>query len=614
MNKNYKRKYYILTWLLTGALIATAAFYSYTNNFEKISFSIQDNDIYDVDGRVPGYGVQNGDVYSLNFAVYLEHDDINYLRIIADGIGQDVAKCVFRGVTDNYEPVVELTDVDLKDGCNDFKIQSGEFTIVELTVIGPEKNVIDGIQFRESIEEHNLTDALPFILLSLLIYSALSTAAYFLIKKTRSRRNLDIYKPSTQHLEAKIGRLGEAPSITSTVPDSKIVSYVRIFIFIILIINSLAIEMHDVYNTYFRLYICIQLGLVLLLIPLIAGSGYIKKDRNYDYSIVSFWAFFSVYTFASDILVDKKYRFSQIAIFVVFVILGFVCTYVNKQEKIICDFQRATQLFLLLLVILSLTLNHEFGSSRYSGPIKNPSIYALYLCSIAAVLIGTLEYQIRIKAHLRKKIITYTELLVVLVLMLLSQSITPFLALITIILCFIFRMIAFYKGKNTAIVVTIISAIAIVTITVFGLYTLQKAGYASDSAIIKKIESANITSILSKRDYYWREYLREMNLFGHGKKPYLWEKRILPHNAIIGMAYMYGVPCIIPYIIMMIMSIEKSFRLADTSLDYAPVPFYCIMSFVLMSIADNVEQPFVWMPWIACYLMIAFISVLPEKA
>ena len=140
---------------------------------------------------------------------------------------------------------------------------------------------------------------------------------------------------------------------------------------------------------------------------------------------------------------------------------------------------------------------------------------------------------------------------------------------------------------------------------------IRQADIGGSSRIIQKLQSADMSSFLSGRDIYWRRYFGEMNLFGHSKKPYLWDHRILPHNALVGMMYWYGVPCVVPYIVMMIMAIEKSYRFADTTVSHSPIPFYCIVSFVIMSMADNVEQPFVWLPWIACYMMMAPILVMP---
>ena len=101
--------------------------------------------------------------------------------------------------------------------------------------------------------------------------------------------------------------------------------------------------------------------------------------------------------------------------------------------------------------------------------------------------------------------------------------------------------------------------------------------------------------------------MREMNLFGHKENPEMWGKKRLPHNAVLGIAHRYGVFASAPYIIMLIMVIIRTFRYSKKKVPYAAVPFYVCVSSIVMSMADNVEQPFVWLPWIGLYLMMGCV-------
>lgn len=95
-----------------------------------------------------------------------------------------------------------------------------------------------------------------------------------------------------------------------------------------------------------------------------------------------------------------------------------------------------------------------------------------------------------------------------------------------------------------------------------------------------------------------------MNLFGHKENPRMWGRRILPHNAILGIAHRYGIFTSVPYIIMLTMVIVTTYRYSKKKISYAAVPFYVCLSTIVMSMADNVEQPFVWLPWFGLYLII----------
>lgn len=395
--------------------------------------------------------------------------------------------------------------------------------------------------------------------------------------------------------------------------DTDFVSLARSVIVFAMIALSLLAERKDYYTEYFDLYMCIELTLVLLLVVLMLNRHF-TKSFEIDWFAIVFWGMFAVYTLASDILVDKLYRFSEIAIFLILFIFGYVWNRRNNAEVYIRDFERAIQWFLVFLIIVSLIFPVESNTpGRYNGPIANPSVYALYLCTIWSVLLGSLENGFLHNTYRRKTVLTIVELLVTFVLMLLSQSLTPMIALFAVTILFLFRLTMLRKGGKYAVRQFFIIGLVLLIIAFALIIWVRGQQSFSGSRLIEKIQSADISAFLSGRDYYWRRHFREMNVFGHGNKPRLWDHRILPHNALVGVMYTYGVPCVIPYIIIMIMAIEKSFRFANTPAPYAAVPFYSIVSFVIMSMADNVEQPFVWLPWISCYLMMAPVLLRPVK-
>ena len=104
-----------------------------------------------------------------------------------------------------------------------------------------------------------------------------------------------------------------------------------------------------------------------------------------------------------------------------------------------------------------------------------------------------------------------------------------------------------------------------------------------------------------------------MNLFGHEKNPKLWGKRRLPHNAFLGIAYRYGVFAVVPYILMLGALLVRTFRYGNKKVKYAGMPFLICLISILMSMTDNVEQPFVWLPWIALYLMMGIVFADEEQ-
>ena len=390
--------------------------------------------------------------------------------------------------------------------------------------------------------------------------------------------------------------------------------YLAAIIIFLMTMLSLYVERKDYYNSHFIEYVILEMLAVIALAGIIAFRKDDVLDKRIDSMAVTCWLCFTIYTLISDILVDKQYRFAEIGIFLVLGFAGLTIIRRGNCKSFFAAGTVATKWFLPFLMLASIIFPMESRvPGRFSGPIDNPSIFALFLCSIWAVLLGCLEHQLFDKADRKTLVITYAEMIATITLMILSQSLTPIIALCIITFIWLFRIVRKKKGTTYAIKSMLALGLSCVLVLAIITVTIRCAGIGGDSRIIQKIQAADVSAFLSGRDSYWRRYLSKMNLLGHSKKPFLWDHRILPHNAIIGMMYWYGVPCVIPYILMMMMAVEKSWRLANTGIKYSAVPFYCITSFIIMSMADNVEQPFVWLPWIICYLMMAPVLVMPVE-
>lgn len=278
---------------------------------------------------------------------------------------------------------------------------------------------------------------------------------------------------------------------------------------------------------------------------------------------------------------------------------------------------------------------------RYAGTSKNPSIFALYLGTIFSVLLGEIENSIK-KGNGIKKILPYIlEGCVVLVFCWKAQSVCPLLCIAGISFVWLVRMSHYTRQKNcrkiliSIIICAVISIIPVYLTIDWGVKHIPQSlglsvtfegeqpvvrqqygmvAYASDlkekfdeSRIGEKLGKASLSGILSGRDYYYRTYLRDMNLFGHEENPKMWGKRRLPHNAVLGIAHRYGIFASVPYILMLVMVIIRTFRYSRKEKPYAAVPFYVCLTSIVMSMADNVEQPFVWLPWIGLYLMMGIV-------
>lgn len=606
-----RRQFYILTtWVLIGLILMYAVFFTSLNDYKKISFFLDEYGVYEIDNYVLTTGYINDNHYAAGTQVWLGHDNEKYLRVTAEGIDNSEIKFSFIG--GNYDndgtlvPVCSIKNANIENGHNYYPLSSNEFSYAAFYIDGTDKRVIKGVQFRQSNKELNYTSTIPALLTTTILYVLISLTGLFFYK--RYRRKL-LFRP------LQIPVLSLQIHQKNNVLEKSLLSLI-VMLFTAVITSSYLLNMYvgeKGYYSLFKKYIFFQLVLVLLLSLLMFCQTCRENKIHIDTWSLVICTLLSTYLLISDILVDKVYRFSGISIFIVLLIYVLVWNSRRENEQFIKTFEQAVHCFFIISLILLLIYKDEVPDGRYSGSLTNQSIYALYLGGIWAILIGSFESSICNNNVIYKKATTATEMLIVLVLAISTQAFTPMIAIAAITVLFVYRMISKKRGRITAIKLILIAITLIVIALILAAFILLNLRGSTNYRLINKFTSGSLSVFLSNRDYYWREYLRHMNLFGHEVRPYLWDHRIYPHNAIIGMMYWYGVPCVVPYILMMIIAVEKSWRYANTGLKHASVPFYSIASFIIMSMADNVEQPFVWLPWIACYLLMAPILLMPVE-
>lgn len=595
--------YIVAAWIMTGLLLVHAAFFTCLNGYHKLSFSAEDKNVYEVNNNMPFAFASDGETFVVCYDVFIKDSDVNCFKIDLKNVQSADATMRLEGVEITEEagitPVYSADEISIADGLNTCEISETDYQHIRLTFTNAGSVRINRLWFSDEKGVPYSAKALLFSISAGLVYLLITVIVYLLVRRK--------WTPSL--IMTIRSPFFEGPAL-----PEKAASLTRTIVFFAILVFSLLIAMGcwgKRYIPFFREYLAAQLAMTLLLTLLMNDHKPQTDIVRVDKPAFIVCAFLAAYTFLSDILVDKPFRFSGISLFIVLFIMG--CKWTSRQdsEVYIRDFERAVQGFLIVFVILSLLLNNSTLPDRFSGPLKNPSIYALYLGGIWAVLLGSMEHHLSGKSKRLERIITVIELVIVMVLLLKAQSMTPIIAVLFVSALWIFRLIARKKSLKLAVTVFVITGITGILILLGLVLMLRRTDAVPSIRLLAKLQSANISLLITGRDYIWRACLRKMNLFGHGRKIVLWGVKTNPHNALIGMAYMYGMPCVIPYIIMMVMAVEKSYRYADKDLSYSAVPLYSIVTFVIMSLADNVEQPLVWLPTIACYLLMAPMLVMP---
>ena len=596
-----------LAWVMIGLLLLSATYFTYANDFKKVSFSIDNNYIYDADQRdVLLYPVVDNNSWFYQFKVFLNHGEVNYLRIIINGMGDKPLKLTFVGLDENFNAVYSTTANNIKNGINDIRIEKQNYPVASIKIEGSSKIAVEKIQFRQSIEKHPLMEAAPLMVLVFLIYCLLSVLGGVIWEKVWPRlKKVIIDRKTTSNITMScISKCIAIPI------HGSLTSGARTILWTIMALNTIMPEAE--YANKFSSLLTKELLIIGLMAILLNDKEHPTIRNKMDFSMAGIMVCYVAYTILSDLLVDKIPAFAGGITFLSIGLLSYIWNNKENNEQFLLEFERSVQVFLVLFTLWSIITNREITGGRYSGPIDNPSIFGLYLASIWSVLMASLEGQLRKKRKKTKFIIIAMELSLTMSLLLMSQSLTPLIACGVIFVLFIFRLVLIVKGKRFAIITILTSTIVIGLVLWFVINYSKYLGIES-LRLVKKLESSNITAILNGRDYYYRRYLQEMNCFGHSKKPYLWGKRRLPHNALIGEAYVYGTPILVPYVLMMAVALARAWDYAKKDYECSAVPLYGIVAFVVMSIADNVDRYFIWLPWICCYVMFAPILFHKEE-
>ena len=322
----------------------------------------------------------------------------------------------------------------------------------------------------------------------------------------------------------------------------------------------------------------------------------------------------------------------------------FVWNNMEKSSELIEDFVRAVHIFFVITTVFCLFCRPEAGELRYSGFSKNPSVFALYLGTCWAIVLGELEQRIRKGNKIYKVLPFVAEGCLVMSFCWKSQSACPLLTMVGIAFLWLVKVVRNTRHRETRKgFIAVIISVCIFIVPIYGgltwglnnipeslgteitfegeeveakinfgnvVYAAEETDRSPQTRLEQKFSSSTLSLILSGRDYYYRTYLRDMNLWGHKERPEMWGGRRLPHNAVLGIAHRYGVFAAVPYILMLLAVVIGTFKYAKKNVKYASIPFFVCVSSIVMSMADNVEQPFIWLPWIGLYLIMgcAFVE------
>lgn len=537
--------------------------------------------------------------------------------------------------------IIETEEYDFKlySGMNLLDVPKNSFNVLRITATGERGSsfCIDSMQLRENKPVWSIQKAVLIFVLSFLLYAVVSSFLVIVWHKLGIKIHFHRLIEAIQNLYIVFAKqLRKIISFSSK--DMTYIKHCRVVVFVMMFLYGIWVETQDTYYMDFSYHILIYLIFIIIMAVLSMSANMTKK--KWSNILVYSWMLLWMMAYISDLLIPKNFRF--LSCIMVFGIGFFIFIWNNMQnpEELIRDFTCAIHIFFVFICIFCLLCRPETKGIQYSGISRNPSVFGLYMGTIWAVILGEIETKIK-DGYCLKKLLPYIiELCLVLSFCWKAQSACPLLCMMGIGVIWFLKIVCFAsKEIKSTLAVTILCGIILllpvysglsaglkyipkftgISITYVGEEPIARKEYGmivyakdlketiKNSRIGHKFSDTTISGIFSGRDYYYRTYLRDMNLFGHEENPEMWGLPRLPHNAVLGIAHRYGIFAIIPYILMLAAVIVRTFRYSLRRGEYTPIPFYVCLSTIVMSMIDNVELPFLWLPWFGLYLLMGIV-------
>lgn len=570
----------------------------------------------------------------------------------------------------------------LSDGVNLIDVPKNSFNFLKIFIRGDPGSsyYVNDMQLRETAPVFTWKAALRILAIAFAIYGLFTCIFLFIWKKLHLKCRVYRWVEVLQEFYTSVAvRIHESAEKVPLPEKGR--RWLRTFLFALMFIYNAFADMQGTYDSKFKYHLVVYVLIILSITSLMLGPK--LKKQNWNNALA--WSWLALWGIAcvSDFLVTKKYRFLGYVMILVVGFFFFAWNNMENRQEIIEDFARAIHIFMGFVVIFCLLFRTETEGMRYSGTSTNPSVFAMYLGVVWAVVLGEVEQGLREQRAVYRMLPYIAEGCAIATFCWKAQALGPMLHMLIVAIVWFLRVICYTKRTKTqrkailAVLSFLLLLVPLYAATDWGinhipqklgkpitfkndhpvvlreLGTVVRAEDASDSvaaadavtvdtpAVAKaaagaaetvdvgvlaglmdkiagtrlgqKLESFSISRLLSSRDYYYRAYLRNMNLLGHEKNPKVWGKRRLPHNAFLGIAYRYGVFAVVPYILMMGAVLVRTFRYGRKNVKYAGMPFWICLISILMSMTDNVELPFVWLPWIALYLMMGIVFAEEEQ-
>lgn len=418
----------------------------------------------------------------------------------------------------------------------------------------------------------------------------------------------------------------------------KQVRKIRTLLFLIMFILMTIVDDTSNYKNEGYNYLLAGCVLLILLIGLISIEKPLTK-LEWNNHFVTLWLVFWIMACFSDFIVQKDFHYTGYIMLTVVGLLFFIWHNMNAPLEMIQDMRRALEVSFFLAVLFCLFFRPLDPIMRYMGINNNPIPFAIYLTVVLIAYYARVLETLKDKNWNWKNIVYVFAIVIDIYMVWKTQSTFGILAIGMLTFLFLIWIHILWKRTEKKFIIIYLVAFVICTVpianmTEWGLMhisdrwgkqiifindelnlavsyqpPLETTVYAADSRVADKLfQSPNLELLTTGRTLYYKVYLREMNLFGHEESATFFNDKHQAHNAMIMIAYRYGVFAVIPYTLMIVLfiylswkNLKKKYRSSDAWFLFAVA---AVISFMMM--CDNLEQPFRWVTWPVYFLSMGY--------
>lgn len=544
-----------------------------------------------------------------------------------------------------YNSAYEVTgeqEVILTDGENLYELDAGKFSFVNITAEGQTgtKFCLERVNFYENEPVFEMGKYIAYMMLFLGIYFIV----VFLLWKIFSKKisGINVYAPVCllEDCYIEIGKvLHKIMPFTFSMPEN-ILSRIRTILWLCMFIFMTVIDDTSNYKKVGYNYLLIVCSFILLLL----AAFMMKKPLRRLYwknKMVLCWFILWIMASVSDLFVYKDFHYTGYIMIFVIGFFAFVWGNMKHRTQVIWEMINAIRLSFLLACVFCVLFRPLIDGIRYSGINNNPIPFAIYLNMVIISFCASLlkRQKIKVKYYIWKEIVDIAAILAALYMEWRTQSTFSIILLPLVLLAFFVKSIHFdirFKNRKFAGCLLLIVLLAFpVFLSVdwslrnvavkYGTQIIfdndlfkdvaqnyylpgTQVVYASGtekSRIAEKLGSSkNLDQLTSGRTQYYKVYLRNMNLLGHSGSAYFYGAKHQAHNALIMIAYRYGVFVVIPYFMLMVYFFASAVKALWKNQEKIAFWFLFVISWCvgIMMMCDNVEQPFRWICWVVYFV------------